>query len=161
MTSFCCCNTMLTFTVLTPRQQSLKNSDTHKFATAVLAEHMREKLKYDETLIKALVPEFPLGCRRLTPGIGYLEALTEPNVRVVTDAIVRVVPNGLVTQSGETIEVDSIVCATGFDVSFRPRFPLVGRQGNLQELWQKQLPKAYMSCAVPNLPNYFGGYHPP
>ena len=80
----------------------------------------------------------------------------QPNVRVVTDAIARVVPTGLATQSGETIEVDAIVCATGFDVSFRPRFPLVDRQGNLQNVWDRQIPRAYMSCAVPNLPNYFG-----
>jgi cation diffusion facilitator CzcD-associated flavoprotein CzcO len=142
--------------MLTCNSQVLKDSDTHKFAAAMFAQYMREKIGDNETLSKALLPEFPLGCRRLTPGVGYLESLTQPNVRVVTDPIARVVPTGLVTQSGETIEVDAIVCATGFDVSFRPRFPLVGRQGNLQNVWDRQIPRSYMSCAVPNLPNYFG-----
>ncbi len=126
----------------------------------MVEQHMREKLGHNETLIKAFLPEFPLGCRRLTPGVGYLESLTQPNVRVVTDAIARVVPTGLITQSGETFEVDAIVCATGFDVSFRPRFPIFGRQGNLQDVWDRHTPRAYMSCAIPDLPNYFGEYRP-
>lgn len=109
----------------------------------------------NEELIKVLIPSFPLGCRRLTPAVGYLESLSQPNVRVVCDPIVRVTSSGIVTASGETIELDAIVCATGFDVSFCPRFPIIGRAGNLQDIWKENLPRAYMSCAVPDLPNYF------
>lgn len=32
--------------------------------------------------IPRVVPSFPVACRRLTPGPGYLEALCEDNVRV-------------------------------------------------------------------------------
>lgn len=136
--------------------QAMKDSDTHQYVTQMVAEYMKAALGDDEVLIKALVPSFPLGCRRLTPGVGYLESLTQPNVEVVSDSIVQITSNGLVTKSGRTIEVDAIICATGFNVSFCPRFPLVGRAGNLQDTWAKELPQAYMSCAVPNLPNYFG-----
>lgn len=117
---------------------------------------MRSALNNDEKLIKVLIPSFPLSCRRMTPGIDYLESLTKPNARVVTESIARVVPDGLVLDSGEHIVVDAVICATGFDVSFRPRFPIVGRGGNLQDVWARNLPKAYMSCAVPDMPNYFG-----
>ncbi|KAH7140399.1 hypothetical protein B0J13DRAFT_637933 [Dactylonectria estremocensis] len=136
-------------------QIAMKDSDTHQYVTQMVAEYMKAALGDDEVLIKALVPSFPLGCRRLTPGVGYLESLTQPNVEVVSDSIVQITSNGLVTKSGRTIEVDAIICATGFNVSFCPRFPLVGRAGNLQDTWAKELPQAYMSCAVPNLPNYF------
>ncbi|KAH0836095.1 putative dimethylaniline monooxygenase [Fonsecaea pedrosoi] len=122
-----------------------------------LIAHMTKTLKNDPELIKAIIPTtFPAGCRRLTPGPGYLEALTEDNVRVVTQQIARVLPNGIELQSGEVIELDAIVCATGFDVSFCPRFPIIGRNGlNLQDMWTQSLPGAYMSCAVAEMPNYF------
>lgn len=116
---------------------------------------MKSELGGDEKLIEALVPKFPVGCRRLTPGIGYLSSLRAHNVRVVTDGIARIVPRGIQLASGEVIEVDALICATGFNVSFCPRFPLIGREGNLQDIWTKELPKAYMSCAVPGFPNYF------
>lgn len=135
--------------------QTLKDSDTAAFATASLRMYMADALGDDERLCKALIPEFPVGCRRLTPGTGYLESLRAPNVRLVTDGISGVVPQGIQTTGGEIIELDIIVCATGFDVSFCPRFPIVGRQGNLQDIWSTCRPRAYMSCAVPGLPNYF------
>ena len=119
---------------------------------------MTTLLKNDERLCKALIPSFPVGCRRLTPGPGYLESLTQNNVRVITDSIVKVVPAGLEISTGEVIEFDSLICATGFDLSFRPRFPLIGRKGNLQDLWTDNLPRAYMSCAVPDFPNFFSKY---
>ena len=116
---------------------------------------MKASLGGDERLSKALIPEFPVGCRRLTPAVGYLSSLTAENVRVVADKIVKVVPNGIQISTGEVIEIDVLVCATGFDVSFCPRFPIIGRNGNLQDLWTQSLPRAFMSCAVPDFPNFF------
>ncbi|RFU32996.1 hypothetical protein B7463_g3335, partial [Scytalidium lignicola] len=133
----------------------IKDSGLATRAAELLAMHMKATLGGDEHLSKALIPTFPVGCRRITPGVGYLSSLTEVNVRVVTEKIVRAVPNGIEIDTGEIIELDAIVCATGFDVSFRPRFPLVGQKANLQDLWTKNLPQAYMSCAVPEFPNYF------
>ncbi|KAJ4176313.1 hypothetical protein NW755_014487 [Fusarium falciforme] len=118
-------------------------------------EYMTEALGGDERLCSAIIPKFPLGCRRLTPAVDYLWALRKPNVRVVTDPITSIEAQGLRTQGGELIKVDAIICATGFNVSFCPRFPIVGRTGNLQDAWTKHVPKAYMSCAVPDFPNYF------
>ena len=121
---------------------------------------MTEALGADKRLCDAMIPDFPLGCRRLTPGVGYLQSLSEPNVTVVTDPITKIIAEGLETSAGETIKVDVIICATGFDVSFRPRFPIIGRMGNLQERWTQELPKAYMSCAIPSFPNYFCEFLP-
>jgi cation diffusion facilitator CzcD-associated flavoprotein CzcO len=117
--------------------------------------YMKTLLGGDDRLCKALIPTFPVGCRRITPAPGYLASLRKENVRVITDEIARVVPKGIETITGEVIEVDSLICATGFDLSFRPRFPLIGRKANLQDLWTENLPRAYMSCAVPDFPNFF------
>ena len=122
----------------------------------MLSQYMKATLGGNEQLAKALIPTFPVGCRRLTPAVGYLEALTQKNVRLVTDEIVKVVPTGLEISTGEVIEVDAILCATGFDVSFCPRFPIIGKNSkNLQDLWKENLPRAYMSNSVPGFPNYF------
>lgn len=119
---------------------------------------MKGKLGNDENkLLRHLMPEnFAVGCRRPTPGNGYLEALTQGNVRVVTEGIDKIVPNGLkLGGSGTTVEVDTIICATGFDLSFCPRFELVGRKGeSIHETW-KDIPEAYLSTAVAGFPNYF------
>jgi cation diffusion facilitator CzcD-associated flavoprotein CzcO len=121
---------------------------------------MKATLKGDETLIKALVPDFAVGCRRLTPAVGYLESLSAENIRVVTDTITEVGEHTIKTSTGEEIEIDVLICATGFDVSFCPRFPIIGREGNLQDLWKDSLPKAYMSSSVPGFPNYFSKPRP-
>lgn len=133
----------------------LKDGPVQKFAREKVAEYMAFMLGGDEKLCQTLIPTYPLGCRRITPAPGYLQALRAPNVEIVMDGMKQIVPEGIELHSGEVIKVDAIICATGFDLSFRPRFPLVGRQGNLQDSWDKELPKAYMSCAVAGLPNYF------
>ncbi|KAH8879256.1 FAD/NAD(P)-binding domain-containing protein [Thozetella sp. PMI_491] len=124
-------------------------------ATEMVRRYMMAKLGNDSRLCSALIPKFELGCRRLTPAVGYLECLQAENVRVMTDPILEIVPEGIRTSSGEFIQLDAIICATGFNVSFCPRFPIIGRDGNLQDRWTKELPKSYMSCAVPGMPNYF------
>lgn len=137
------------------RNKTLKDTDFAASVQEKATEYMKEALGGNERLCNAIIPKFPLGCRRLTPAVDYLWALRKPNVRVVTDPIASIEAKGLRTEKGELIEVDAIICATGFDVSFRPRFPILGRRGNLQDLWTERVPKSYMSCAVPDFPNYF------
>jgi cation diffusion facilitator CzcD-associated flavoprotein CzcO len=61
---------------------------------------------------------------------------------------------GLVTTDGKQHDFDIIICATGFDVSFIPRFAVLGRDGkSLQTQWS-QSPQAYLSMFAPNFPNY-------
>ena len=119
---------------------------------------MTTKLKGDTNLLKHIIPDFAVGCRRPTPGNGYLEALTDPKVSVVTEEISEIVPKGIKLKSGKVLEVDTFVCATGFDISFAPRFPLIGRNGvSLSKQW-KTRPEAYLSMAAANIPNHFSMY---
>ncbi|KAI4869266.1 FAD/NAD(P)-binding domain-containing protein [Hypoxylon rubiginosum] len=116
---------------------------------------MTRLLGGDKKLCEALIPKFPLGCRRVTPGPGYLEALQTPNTELVMEGIARVVPEGIQLESGKVIKLDAIMCATGFDNSFAPPFPIVGRHGNVQDTMKAETPKSYMSLALAGLPNYF------
>jgi cation diffusion facilitator CzcD-associated flavoprotein CzcO len=120
---------------------------------------MTSLLRDRPDLIEKLIPDFPVGCRRITPGVGYLESFAKPNVRVITDArIQRVDESGLLMSTGEHVEVDAIICATGFDVSMTPRFDIAGRDGiKLEDIWaESNVPQAYLSMAIPKFPNYFG-----
>lgn len=115
---------------------------------------MHQRLNHDPELIAKLVPDWKVGCRRITPGEGYLEALQSENVTPNFSPIRRITETGIETTDG-TKEYDVIVSATGFDVSFCPFWNLIGRNGrNLAVDW-KDNPEAYLGICVPDLPNYF------
>lgn len=119
---------------------------------------MTKELRGNEELIRALVPTTPVGCRRITGSTTYLESLTAPNVELARAQIQEITATGITQVSGRHIEVDTIICATGFNTSFVPRFPIVGENGrNLQEAWLEENggPKAYMSVMAEGMPNYF------
>lgn len=105
-------------------------------------------------LLTQFSPEFGVGCRRITPGPGYLEALCEANVELITAEIQSVNEGGL-KADGRQIDVDVLVCATGFNTSAIPPFPVTGKNG--QTLAQKfsPFPQTYLSVAVDDFPNYF------
>ncbi|OBT89187.1 hypothetical protein VE02_01661 [Pseudogymnoascus sp. 03VT05] len=133
----------------------IRDSEEQEEAKRFLTHEMTTKLAAKKSLVEHIVPDFAVGCRRPTPGNGYLEALIDPKVRVVTDEIPEIVPEGIKLVTGEVIKVDTFICATGFDISFAPRFPLVGRNGiNLATQW-KTRPEAYLSMAAANTPNHF------
>jgi cation diffusion facilitator CzcD-associated flavoprotein CzcO len=103
-----------------------KDSAEQKEAVEAFTLLMQARLKYDERLCKLLIPNFGVGCRRFTPGHGYLEALVADNTEVVTEEIEKITGEGLLTRDGKLHKVDIIVCATGFNTSFRPNFHLIG-----------------------------------
>jgi len=113
---------------------------------------MRERIA-DPSLRKNLIPNYELGCRRISPGEPFLQALQKPNVTCIFSPILTCQPEGLETQDGIEIS-DVIIAATGFDTSFRPRFPLLGRNGvDLRDLW-KDDPISYMGLGCAEFPNY-------
>ncbi|KHN98020.1 Flavin monooxygenase-like protein [Metarhizium album ARSEF 1941] len=116
---------------------------------------MRRRLNDDPELCEKLIPTWKAGCRRLTPGEGYLEALQRPNVALEFAAISGVTETGVHTEGGGFQELDAIVCATGFDVGFVPSWDVVGKKGvRLADQWEEE-PTAYLSICAPNMPNYF------
>ncbi|KAJ9132078.1 putative Monooxygenase [Pleurostoma richardsiae] len=123
--------------------------------TKKIRDTMRQKLSAKPGLYEVLEPSFTPGCRRLTPGPGYLEALVKDNVELIKTPIVCAREDSILTEDGKEWEVDAIVCATGFDTSYHPRFPIIGRGGqSLSDRWGSRA-TAYMSHSVPGFPNYF------
>ncbi|KAG0652128.1 sterigmatocystin biosynthesis monooxygenase stcW [Hyphodiscus hymeniophilus] len=127
-----------------------------KFST----QQMKDRLNGREDLIQKIIPTtFGVGCRRPTPGNGFLEALTLPNVTTFTQEMQRITPRGFIDHEGKEHEVDIIICATGFDTTWVPRFPIVARGKNVQDLLRAR-PLSYLAIAVPEIPNYWTGIGP-
>ena len=119
---------------------SKAQNDIKDFAT----KQMADKLNNDPRLCKMLIPEFEVGCRRITPGAGYLESFTRDNVYLTHSHIDYIDETGISTKDGQRYDLDVIICATGFDVSNRPPFPIVGRNGvDLGEKWKDE-PESYL-----------------
>lgn len=94
-------------------------------AKKAFEDNMRQRLAARPDIFASLLPSFSPGCRRLTPGPGFLEALTQPNVAFVNETIAAIEPRGVRTKDGELHEIDALVCATGFHVSAPPPFPVI------------------------------------
>jgi hypothetical protein len=69
-------------------------------------EQMSEKLGGNKALCDILIPKWELGCRRITPGPGYLEAFLKPNCSITNSAITSVGEKGVYTADGEFFECD-------------------------------------------------------
>lgn len=125
------------------------NKDTHEYILG----QMKEKL-HSEYLEEGLIPKWSLGCRRFTPGIGYLESLGKDNVTVVYGGINQITKKGCLCDNGNEYPVDVLICATGFDTTFKPRFPLIGPdRRNLQDEWKEEA-QSYLGMAAAGFPNY-------
>ncbi|KAL5050819.1 hypothetical protein BDW71DRAFT_203538 [Aspergillus fruticulosus] len=132
----------------------LRDSADQEAAYKGFKETMQKRLKNNPSLCEKLIPSWQVGCRRITPGDGYLEALQEPNVSVEFNPILEITETGIRT-SNSTEEFDIIVCATGFDTTFSPSWKLAGKNGiRLADQWQDR-PEAYFGICAANMPNYF------
>jgi cation diffusion facilitator CzcD-associated flavoprotein CzcO len=91
----------------------VKGSSAQATARKATAEQMKEKLGGDVELAAKLTPDYEVGCRRATPGPGYLEAFQRDNVSLVTDRIDHIDSTSIITADGTSHPFDAIVCATG------------------------------------------------
>ncbi|KAH8689850.1 hypothetical protein BGW36DRAFT_440544 [Talaromyces proteolyticus] len=134
---------------------TLKDSQSQRLARDDFTSLMREKLANKPHIFESLLPNFSVGCRRLTPGPGYLEALAEDNVDFINTPISKATDTGLVLQNGEEKELDILVCATGFQTSAPPPFLVTGKNGQTMQQKFDPYPETYLSLATDGFPNYF------
>ncbi|KAJ7665459.1 FAD/NAD-binding domain-containing protein [Mycena polygramma] len=139
---------------------TLRGSPLQEGGRAAFKADMLQRLESKPMIAQHIIPDFAVGCRRLTPGPGYLEALCKDNVEFIPTEIKQILPTGIETVDGKVNELDVIVCATGFDTSYQPGFPIIGRGGvKLSEKYTPH-PKLYLSVAVDGFPNWFQSLGP-
>jgi cation diffusion facilitator CzcD-associated flavoprotein CzcO len=122
--------------------------------------HLRRQVR-DPALRARLVPQYPIGAKRVLFNDDYYPTLNRTNVDLVTDAIERIAPEGIVTQPGAIHEVDVIIFATGFkSTEFLAPMTIKGRDGrDLRAEWSKGA-RAYLGVTVSGFPNFFMLYGP-
>lgn len=134
-----------------------KDGEESKNAREKFIDLMAKRLTNKPELLDQIVPAFSPHCRRLTPGPGYLEALTQPNVSFIRTPIARFTETGIETEDGVHREVDAVICSTGANVSFAPPFPITSGEYDLSRDWQHDgkfgFPYSYFGLGVPGFPN--------
>ncbi|KAM0330552.1 hypothetical protein ACHAQA_003499 [Verticillium albo-atrum] len=131
-------------------QHSKSNENDFMMATV---QRTREWIK-DDRIFENLLPKFSVGCRRIAPGDAYMKAVQKPNVNMRFCGVQEITSDGVIGDDGQFVKCDAIVCATGFDVSYRPPFPLIGLGGvDLRKEWE-DVPASYMSIMAPRIPNF-------
>ncbi len=125
-------------------------------------DYVRQQLADRTDLLDKVVPDYPPFGKRMLLDNGWFTTLTRPNVALVTDRIDKVLPHAVVTTEGETVDVDVLVFATGFDVvRFISTYEVIGQGGQrLRDVWDDIDCRAYLGLAVPGFPNFFTLYGP-
>jgi cation diffusion facilitator CzcD-associated flavoprotein CzcO len=115
----------------------------------------------DLPLREKLTPNYPLGCNRILLSSDYFPALSRPNVEVVTEGVAAVKNDGLVSESGQLIDADTIVFGTGFKATeFVSPIRITGTAGrDLNDRWHDGA-EAYYGMTVDGFPNFFMLYGP-
>lgn len=110
----------------------------------------------DPRLRARLMPDHPIGCKRILVDSSFYPVFSRDNVELVTAPISRITATGIDTRDGTHRPADVIVYATGFrSTEFLVPMRVTGRDGAaLHQAWADGA-EAYLGMAVPGFPNFF------
>lgn len=122
--------------------------------------HLRRQVR-DPELRAKLVPDYPLGCKRLLFSNDWYPALDRDHVEVVTDAITSIEPGGVRTADGRLHEVDVLIWGTGFAATdYLGRVEIRGAGGaRLSDAWADGA-RAHLGIAIAGFPSLLCVYGP-
>ena len=134
----------------------LRNPTFLKPVDAFFKELLKQQID-DPILLKNVMPNFTIGCKRLLFANNYYHALAQDNTTLIPHGLVKVEGNTVIAANGERHEVDVIIWGTGFEVSHPPIGKRVQNdQGQLlSELWKNSSPEAYLGTSLEHVPNAF------
>ena len=115
----------------------------------------------DPELRAKLTPTHMWGCKRPLFHNEYYTTYNRPNVELVTDAIERITPKGVLTKDGTERVMDTMVLATGFSTTkYLSAIEVIGRGGlQIEDAWDDGA-TAYMGITTTGFPNLFMLYGP-
>ena len=137
-----------------------KGSWLGKRAEMICKWHINKYLK-DSELQAKMLPDYPIGCKRILISNNYYPTFTQANVDMVTTPIEKITAEGIVTQDGDIHEMDTIILGTGFEsTEFLSPMEISGVDGiNLHKVW-KEGAEAHLGMTVAEFPNFFMIYGP-
>lgn len=137
-----------------PERAMNRTNDRHR---AEMTRHIEAELAGDTALLAKCQPDYPPFGKRILLDNGWYKTLRRDNVELVTDAIERIVDDGVVTADGQQRSHDIIVQASGFQTTqMTARLGVVGCDGiDLADVWADDDPRAHLGITVPGFPNMF------
>jgi len=133
------------------------------FLMKTCIKHIRSQVD-DPATQDALIPKYDFGCKRPSFTSKFYPVFNRDDTSLVTDPIDHITENAIVTKDGTVREIDTLICATGFEVFQKgsvPTFDVVGK-GNvdLSDFWEENRYQAYQGSTVPGFPNFFMMFGP-
>lgn len=124
-------------------------------------QQLLERQVPDAELRRRCTPDYVLGCKRVLFSNDWYPTLNQPHVDLVTDPIVRIAEDGVVTADEALHRADVIVYGTGFQtLDFLQPMRIAGRRGRLLHDQWAQGAEAFLGVVVSGFPNLFLLYGP-
>jgi len=122
--------------------------------------HIEQEIP-DPELRRRLVPDYPIGGKRILISDDYYQTLRKDHVELVTGGIDHLTEDAIVTADGRSIPVDAVVLATGFQTTdFLAPMHIEGTGArSLEKDWQHG-PRTYLGITVAGYPSFFMTYGP-
>jgi len=137
------------------------NAENHAMREQLIA-HISEEIGHDPALLAKVIPDYPPYGKRMLRDNHWFRMLRSRKADLITNPILRIEPDAVVTRDGARYRADVLVLATGFQAD-RMTWPMQvsGRGGaTLQGRWGADDPRAYLGITVPDFPNFFLMYGP-
>jgi cation diffusion facilitator CzcD-associated flavoprotein CzcO len=138
-----------------------KDSWPGRKLTELFAKGIRTDVVSDRLPEPSVVPDYPIGCKRILISSDWYPALAQRNVRVVDRPIERIEADGVVTTDGRKRPADVIIFGTGFSTTdFLSHIDITGMGGRaLAGAWERGA-HAYLGVSAPSFPNCYFLYGP-
>ena len=133
--------------------------ESNRIVSDWVKEKIRARIK-DPEVARKLMPQYPLGAKRLCVDTNYFETFNRDNVTLVDlreSAIDGFTEQGLRTADGKEYAFDAVIFATGFDAMTGALLAvdIRGRNGlSLREKWKRGT-RNYLGVTVSGFPNMF------
>lgn len=116
---------------------------------------------HDPRVRAKLVPDYPMGCKRILIANNFYPVFNQSNVHLETGALEAITASGVRLKDGREIPLDVIVYGTGFQsTAFLTPIEVLGVQGkSLNEAWREGA-EAFLGISVAGFPNLFVLYGP-
>jgi len=109
----------------------------------------------DPRLRRELTPDYKLGCKRIVVSDNFYRVFNRANVHLITDSVMGITSNGIITRKDKVTEVDVIILATGFNlIGAINSVEVTGlHQHTLREDYADNI-EAYLGINVAGYPNF-------
>jgi len=127
----------------------------------MFSEGIRAGMVSERIREEVVVPDYPVGCKRILISNDWYPTLLRPDVTVVDSRIARIEPDTVVTADGTRHPADVLLFGTGFSTTdLLAHIPVTGTGGRtLSAVWAEGA-HAYLGTAVAGFPNCYLLYGP-